>query len=150
MFSMYTRHMKIIAKNKRARFDFAIEETLIAGLVLEGSEVKSVKSGQMSLKGTYVQIKDGEAFLVGAHISPYKFAREAPDETRDRKLLLHKKEIHYLIGKKQDGFNIVPLAVGLERGLVKVEIGVGRGRKKYDKREAIKKREHTREARRVR
>ncbi|MEX0932102.1 MAG: SsrA-binding protein SmpB [Candidatus Saccharimonadales bacterium] len=142
--------MKVIAKNRRTRFDYDIDETLISGVVLAGSEVKSIKNGQVSLQGSYVIIKNAEAFLVGAHVSAYKQALEAPEETRDRKLLLHKKEIDFLVGKKQSGYSIVPLAIGLERGLIKLEIGVGRGLKKYDKREAIKKREMKREAKRTR
>ncbi|MEA3272546.1 MAG: SsrA-binding protein SmpB [Patescibacteria group bacterium] len=140
-----------IAINKKALFDYEILEKLEAGLVLTGQEVKSVKNGQINLKGSYVTLKDGEAYLLNAHISPYKKAGILKDynPTRSRKLLLHKKELTRLIGKSQEkGLTIIPLKVYTKgRGKIKIEIGIGRGKKKYEKRETIKKREVEREIR---
>lgn len=138
--------MKIIAKNRRGKFDYEITETLVAGIALTGGEVKSVKQGHMSLKGAYVTTSGGELYLLNAHVSPYKFAGEQnQEETRTRKLLVHRKELDRLIGLKKSGLALIPLAVGLQRGLVKVEVGVGRGKKKYDKREVSKKRQAERD-----
>lgn len=137
--------MKILATNRRARFDYELTERLICGIVLSGAEVKSAKRGHISIKGSYATINRGEVYLINAHISPYLAAGPAAfAETRSRKLLVHKKEIDRLIGLKQSGLAMVPLAVGLDHGLVKVEVGVGRGRKRFDKRELIKKREANR------
>ena len=136
--------MKIVAKNKRARFDYEIKDTLVAGIVLAGHEVKSVKSGHISLKGSFVSIKTGEAYLTNAHITLYKSAANIPsyDPVRSRKLLLHRKQINEILGAvKAQGLSVVPLAVGMERGLIKVELGIGRGKKKFDKREAVKRRD---------
>jgi len=143
--------MEIITQNKKAYFDYHILETLEAGIVLEGAEVKSVKLGQINLKGAYVVINNNEAFLINASIAPYKMARqESYDPRRSRKLLLHKKQINYLLGKtKEKGITLLPLKVYLKKGLVKIEIGIARGKKKYDKREIIKKRESEREIRRA-
>ncbi len=143
--------MKILAQNRRARFDYDILETFEAGIVLSGQEVKSVKQGHISLKSAYITTKEGEAYLINAHISPYKMAGELPKYSpkRTRKLLLHKKEINSLIGKKSQGLTIIPLRVYTKHGRVKVEIALGRGKKKYDKREAIKKREAERKIRRA-
>jgi SsrA-binding protein len=141
--------MKIVAKNKRARFDYQIKETLIAGLVLAGHEVKSVKSGHISLKGSFVSMRSGEAWLTNAHITQYKQAANLAsyDPERSRKLLLHRKQIDELLGAvKTQGNSVVPLAVGIERGLVKVELGIGRGKKNYDKRETIKRSDMLRDA----
>lgn len=134
--------MKILATNKRARYDYDITETLVAGLVLAGAEVKSVKQGAISLKGSFVSFKADEAYLTNAHITQYKHASNNGDydPTQDRKLLLHRKQLDSLMGEiKSAGKTAVPTAVGLERGLIKVEIGIGRGKKHYDKRESIKK-----------
>ncbi len=137
--------MKTIARNKRATFDFDIGYTLTAGLVLTGSEVKSIKQGHISLKGSYVRFMDGEPVLSKARISPYKPAHIQHDPLRDRKLLLHKSEVQRLRAARQNGQHILPLRAGTERGLVKLEIGVGTSRKKHDKRERIKQREMERE-----
>lgn len=138
--------MKIIAKNRRAKFDYEITETLVAGIALSGGEVKSIKQGHISLKGAYVTVSDNELYLLNAHVSPYKFAGEQTQaETRTRKLLVHRKELDRLIGLKKSGQALIPMAVGLQRGLVKVEVGVGRGKKKYDKRETAKKRQAERD-----
>ena len=136
--------MKILAKNREAFFNYTIEHTLEAGIVLAGHEVKSVKTGTMSLKGAHVTIRGNEAVLVNAHISAYKYSGEIPgyDPTRSRKLLLNRKEISSLIGKyKEQGMTLVPLEVYEKRGLVKIKLGIGRGKKKFDKRESIKRRE---------
>src|SRR3989338_6555798 len=144
--------MTVLAKNKEAYFNYVIEKELDAGIVLVGHEVKSVKAGDVSLKGAHVIIRGGEAYLINAHISPYKFAGEVKgyDPTRERKLLLKRKEISGLIGKsKEQGMAVVPLELLAAHGLVKVKLGIGRGKKKYDKRESIKKRDTEREIRRA-
>lgn len=142
--------MKVLAKNKRARFDYEITDKLVAGLVLSGAEVKSTKAGHTSLKGSYVTVKDNEAWLTNAHITPYAYAGEKQtDPTRPRKLLLHRQQIDSLLGAtKTSGMVAVPLAILEDRGLIKVEIGFGRGRKRYDKRDLIKKRDTERDAER--
>jgi len=139
--------MKLIAKNKRATYDYELIERLVAGLVLSGDEVKSVKAGHASLKGSYVFLRDGEAYLTNAHITPYAHAydKSGLDPLRNRKLLLHRKQLSHLVAQKQDGYSVVPTALLLERGLLKLEIGIGRGKKQYDKRETIKRRENDRD-----
>ena len=140
--------MKIVAKNKRARFDYEIKDTLVAGLVLAGHEVKSVKSGHLSLKGSFVSFIGDEAYLSNAHITLYRAASNIKDydPTRSRKLLLHRKQLDNLLGGvKAQGMTALPLAVGIERGLVKVEVGIGRGKKHFDKRQVIKKRDMLRD-----
>ena len=138
--------MKTLAKNNRATFDYDIQETLTAGMVLTGAEVKSVKNGNISLTGSYVTVSAGAVNLINAHIGPYKFApNEGYNPTQTRKLLLNKREINQLIGKEK-GLVVIPLEIlQTGRGLVKIKIGVGRARKKTDKREYIKKREAARE-----
>lgn len=143
---------KIILKNKEAFFNYEIIEGYEAGIVLSGPEVKSVKDGRLSLKGSYVSIDQaGEAWLANAHIAPYlpaKGNQENYEPTRRRKLLLKKKEIDSLLGKsKQKGLTIIPLTVYAKKGLIKVEIALARGKSKIDKRETIKKREAQREIR---
>lgn len=141
--------MPTLSQNKRARFDYDILETLEAGLVLSGAETKAVKAGQVNLKGAFITFHAGNALLTNAHISPYAFAKQTDyDPTHSRRLLLHKKQIHYLQGKSQEaGLTIVPLSVYTHKRRVKVEIAVAKGRKQYDKREAIKKRDLQREIR---
>lgn len=139
--------MAVIAKNHDAYFNYNIDRELEAGIILTGQEVKSAKAGHVSLKGAHVTIRGHEAYLMNAHISPYKYAGELPDydPTCSRKLLLKKEEISRLIGKyKAQGIAIVPLEFYTKRGLVKVKLGIGRGKKKYDKREVIKRREDER------
>jgi SsrA-binding protein len=140
-----------IAINKRALFDYEILEKFEAGVILTGAEVKSVKLGHISLKGSYVTFKNNEAYLLNAHISPYQKAGKIVgyDPTQTRKLLLNKSELKRLIGKlSEKGLTIVPLKVyTTRRGRIKVEIGLGRGKKQYEKREIIKKREVDREIR---
>jgi len=140
--------MKVLALNKRAAFDYQILETFEAGLALKGHEVKSIKNGHISLQGSYVVIKNNEAFLINATISPYQ-PKNTPkdyDPARTRKLLLHQKEIKYLIGKsKEPGLTLVPIKVYDKKGKIKLEFGIGRGKRKLDKRELIKKREAEKE-----
>ncbi len=140
----------MIATNKKARFDYEILETFEAGIVLTGPEVKSVKLGHISIKESYATVRSEEVFLTNAHISPYKQAASIEQEpTRSRKLLLKKSEIKSLIGKAQtQGLTLIPIQVYLKRGFVKVEIGLGRGKKKHDKRESIKKKDVKREVER--
>lgn len=143
--------MKVLARNRRAKFDYDIKNTLLAGIVLGGAEVKSVKQGSVSLKGSHIITKNGELYLLNTHISPYKQAGNRPhEETRPRKLLVHKKELKQLESHKQAGLSLVPLSVGVQKGLIKVEIGVGRGLKKYDKRMVLKKRQDERSMRQSR
>jgi len=144
--------MKEITKNKKAYFNYEILEKLMAGISLLGLEVKSIKSGRISLKATYVVLRNEEAFLIGANIPPYQPKNTPKDYSpeRSRKLLLKKSEIKYLIGKtKQKGLTIVPLRVYNIRGKIKLEIGLVKGKKKFDKRRIIKKREGEREIRRI-
>lgn len=140
--------MKIVATNKRARYDYEITQKLLAGIVLSGAEVKSVKNGAISLKGSFVSFKANEAYLINAHITPYKQASNTAsyDPTASRKLLLNRKEIDSIAqGVQSEGMTVVPIAVGVSRGLIKVEIGVGRGKKLHDKRQTIKKRDMLRD-----
>jgi SsrA-binding protein len=139
--------MKVLAKNRRATFDYDIGERLIAGVSLSGPEVKSIKSGFASLKGSFIAIREGEAYLTNAHVTPYTHAdhKSDIDPTRVRKLLLHRKQLEELIAHKQSGLSVVPTALLLDRRLVKVELGIGRGKKRYDKRETIKRRDTERE-----
>ncbi len=144
--------MTALADNRKARFDYEILETFEAGLVLSGQEVKSAKGGHLNLRGSYVTLHNNEAYLINAHISAYPFAGELPgyDPTRSRKLLLRQRELKYLIGKTQEkGLTIVPTKVYTKNRLIKLEFALARGRKQYDKREAIKKRDVQRELRRT-
>ena len=144
--------MAVLAKNKQAYFDYEIQETLEAGISLMGHEVKSAKTGNVSLKGSHVAINRGQANLVNLHISPYKYAGALPeyDPTRSRKLLLNRKEIDSIIGKyKIAGYAIVPLELYTKKGLIKVKLGIARGKKKWDKRESIKRREAERKIKRA-
>lgn len=136
--------MSEYATNPKANFDYEILETIEAGIVLEGHEVKSIKTGKASIKGSYAKILNGEPFLIGAIISPYQPANtpKTYDPQRSRKLLLSKKEISKLIGLAQSqGLTLVPLKFYSKKGLVKLLIGIAKGKKKYDKRETIKKKD---------
>lgn len=140
--------MPNLAQNKKAGFDYEILDKYEAGLVLRGHEVKAVRAGQISLKGSYISVrtKDGktELYLIGAQISPYKSAGPMPDYNplRERKLLLKRGEINQLLGKKMtEGLTLIPLKIYTNHSFLKLEFAVARGKKKYDKREAIKKRE---------
>lgn len=142
--------MKILSTNKKAYFEYNILEKIEAGIVLIGQEVKSIKSGNISLKGSYVVPKDGEMYLVGCHIPPYQPKNvENYSPERPRKLLLKKKEIAKLIGKsKEKGLTLIPLKVYTKKAFIKIEIGIAKGKKVADKRESIKKREIDRDIRR--
>ena len=142
--------MKVIAKNKKAFFNYEIIENYEAGISLQGSEVKSTREGRISLKESYAEIKDGEVFLVNCHISPYEPAnRFNHDPLRAKKLLLHKREIKRLTGKiKERGFTLIPTKVLInEKGKVKVEVSLARGKREYQKRETIRERDRKREMR---
>jgi SsrA-binding protein len=137
-----------IVDNKKAFHDYFIEERFEAGLVLEGWEVKAIRAGRAQIKEAYVVIKDGEIFLLGAHISPLASASTHvhPDPVRTRKLLLHEKEINKLIGKvERAGYALVPLDLHFAKGRIKVEIGLAKGKKQYDKRESERQRDWERE-----
>ena len=139
---------KLIANNKKARHDYFIEETYEAGISLHGTEVKSLRMGKCSIKEAFVRVEKGEVYIYGMHISPYEkgniFNR---DSLRVKKLLLHKYEINKMIGQmQQKGYTLVPLNVYFKGSLVKVEIGLAKGKKLYDKRQDIAKRDQQREA----
>lgn len=137
----------VIAQNKKAGHDYFIEETYEAGIVLKGTEIKSMRAGRMNLKDSFARISNGEAFLHNAHISEYEQGnRYNHDPVRARKLLLHKKQINELIGKtQQKGYSIVPLKVYLKNGFAKVLIGLAKGKKNYDKRETLKRQDAKRD-----
>lgn len=139
---------KLIANNKKAYYDFFIDETYECGIALHGTEVKSMRMGKCSIKEAFVRIEDGEVFVYGMHVSPYEKGNIFnKDPLRVKKLLLHKYEINKLLGKiKEKGYTLVPLQVYFKDGKVKVEIGLARGKKLYDKREAIAKKDQRREA----
>jgi len=140
--------MKPLVENKKAHFDYEILEKFEAGIVLLGTEVKSIKNGRINLAGSYIVQKENEFFLINSNIPPYQ-PGNAPkdyDPLRSRKILLQRKEIDYLIGKtKQKGLTLLPLNVYTKGGKIKVEFGLAQGKKKFDKRESIKKREAQRE-----
>ena len=144
-------HVKIICKNRKAHFNFEIEDSFEAGIALLGSEVKSLRGGKANLSDSYGKFRGGEVFLVEAHISPYEQAgRQNHEPLRERKLLLHKKEIKKLLGKVSErGFSLIPLKMYFKNGKVKVEMALARGKKTYDKREAIKKKDQRREMERM-
>ena len=144
--------MPTYARNKKATFDHEILEKFEAGLVLTGQEVKSIRSGHVSLNGTFVTFHKNEAMLTNVHIPKYKFAGSLPDydPEHSRKILLHRKEINKLRGKLQEkGLTIVPLSIYTKGRRIKVKIAIVRGKKKHDKRRDIKKREQTREIKRA-
>lgn len=143
---------KVVATNRRARHDYAIEETFEAGIVLSGSEVKSLRAGRASLGEAFARVRDGEVWVENLHIPPYEHAdtKSSYDPRRPRKLLLHRQEIERLIGKTQErGFTLVPLRLYFTRGLAKLEVGLGRGKRRFEKRQAIAEREHRREMERA-
>ena len=143
---------KIICRNKKAFFDYAIDGIYEAGLVLTGSEVKSLRSGKANIEDGYARFRGGELFLYNSHISPYSHATvESHDPTRPRKLLLHRYELRRLLGKLQErGYTLIPLKLYFKAEHAKVELGLARGKKKADKRETIRRRESERELERVR
>jgi SsrA-binding protein len=141
----------VIAQNKRASHDYFIEETYEAGIVLKGTEIKSMRAGRMNLKDSFARISNGEMYLHNAHISEYEQGNRYNHEpTRARKLLLHKKQINTLIGQtQQKGYALVPLKVYIKNGFAKVLIGLAKGKKNYDKRETLKRKDANREVERA-
>ena len=142
---------KLIAQNKKARHDYTVLDTVEAGLVLTGTEIKSIRAGRINLKDGFAQIKQGEVWLVNVHIAPYEEGNIwNQDPTRTRKLLLRKKQIHSLTNElKGTGMTLVPLKVYIKDGFAKVLIGLAKGKHDYDKRESIKKREQDRNIKRT-
>lgn len=140
---------KLIAKNPTAFHNYTIEDKLEAGIVLSGTEIKSIRNGRANLKDSYAIIKNGEIYIVGMHISPYEQGNIFnKDPLRNRKLLLNKREINKLIGlTKQKGYSLVPLNMYFKGSLVKIELGIGKGKKLYDKREDIAKKDAERRIR---
>ena len=144
---MNAKYTKLIVTNKKARHNYHIDDEYEAGIVLVGSEVKAIREGRVSFKDSYADIKRGEVFLRQLHISPYAFAYNANHESmRTRKLLLHNYEIKKLIGKiKEQGYSLVPLKIYFKNDKIKILLGLGKGKKLYDKRESIKQRDVKRE-----
>lgn len=141
-----------IAQNKKARYDFFIEETFEAGIALQGWEVKSLRAGHVQLKESYALLKDNEAFLLGCHITPLLSASTHinPDATRTRKLLLHRKELDNLIGAvERKGYTLIPLSLYWKHGRAKLQLGLGKGKKKHDKRATEKSRDWQRQKERL-
>jgi len=149
---MTQSHTKKIAENRKARHDYLIEDEYEAGLVLTGTEVKSLRLGKANLKDSYARIKDGEVYVYQMHIGPYPFAYyNNHDPMRPRKLLLHKREIKRLYGKvNEKGHNLIPLRLYFKNGKVKMTLALAKGKRKYDKREAIKRRDEQRDLERAR
>ena len=141
------RERKLIAKNRSAHHEYFIEDTYECGIALVGTEVKSIRAGKVNLKDSYAQVKNGEAFIIGMHVSPYEQGNIFnKDPLRKRVLLMHKKEIIQLFSKtKQDGYSVIPLAVYFKSSRVKVEIGLCKGKKLHDKRDSIAARDAKRE-----
>ena len=135
--------MSTIAKNPNAKHNYEIIDTLEAGIVLSGTEIKSIRAGKVNIKNSYAIIKNGEVFILGMHISPYDYGNiYNKDPLRDRKLLLNKREINKLVGLvKQTGISLVPISLYFKKSFVKVELGIGKGKKLYDKRQDIAKRD---------
>lgn len=142
---------KIVCRNKKAFHDYFIEETIEAGIVLQGTEVKSLRVGKVNLMDSYAYVKDGEMVLMNAHISPYSHGnRFNADPTRSRKLLLHRKEIKRFTGKvRERGYSLIPLSIYFKNGKAKVEIALAKGKKQFDKRETLKKKTAEREMERA-
>ncbi|MBX5443550.1 SsrA-binding protein SmpB [Sphaerobacter sp.] len=143
---------KVVATNRKAYHDYHIEEELEAGIALTGTEIKSIRAGRVNLRDAYARIENGELWLIGMHISPYEHAggyfQHDPD--RPRKLLVHRNELNYLRNRVEaKGYTLVPLRLVLRKGLAKVDIGVARGKKTYDKREAMAERDARREMERA-
>lgn len=146
------REIKVVAENRKARHDYFIEETLEAGIVLTGTEVKSLRSGKANIRDSFARVENGEVFLYDMHISPYEQGNRFNHEPkRPRKLLLHKHEIRRLIGKtREKGYTLIPLKVYFTaHGIAKVELALAKGKKLYDKREAIRERDAKREIERA-
>ena len=141
----------MVARNRKARFEYEISDTYEAGIALLGAEVKSLRDGKVNLSDAYAFVRRGEVFLQNLHISAYKWAgRDNPSATRERKLLLHRREIQRLTNKLNErGFTLVPLQLYFTGGRAKVELGLARGKRLYDKREAIRRRENERDLQRT-
>lgn len=143
--------LKVVATNRKARHDYEIVDTFEAGLVLRGSEVKSLREGKATIKDSFAHVKDGEVFLVGLYIGPYGFSRDgghAPERTR--KLLLHRREIDRIAGKLAErGLTLIPLQIYFKNGRAKLELGLGRGKRSVDKRHSLKEKEQKREIERA-
>lgn len=144
-------HFKVLATNRKAYHDYQIEETYETGIALTGTEIKSVRAGSVNLRDAYAQVRNGELWMMNVHIAPYEPAsRQNVDPYRDRKLLMHRKEILRLFGRAQEkGLTLIPLRIYLKKNRAKVEIGLARGKKQYDKREAISRRDAAREMERA-
>jgi SsrA-binding protein len=142
---------RTVATNRRARHDYAIEESFEAGMVLTGQEVKSLRAGRASLSDAYARVDGDEVWVENMHIPPYEMAdTRRYDPKRPRKLLLHREEIRRLVGKTAErGLTLIPLKIYFTRGLAKMELGLGRGRRRFEKRDAIAEREHRREMERA-
>lgn len=148
---MTKNDVKVIARNRKAQHEYHLERSYQAGIVLQGSEIKSIRANNINLRDGFVQEKEGELWLIGVHISPYDQANQFGhhDPTRPRKLLLHKKEIAQIISKTRErGYTVIPTMVYLERGRAKIEVALARGKKLFDKRQSIAKRDSDREIRR--
>ncbi|HSJ70727.1 MAG TPA: SsrA-binding protein SmpB [Acidimicrobiia bacterium] len=143
---------KVVATNRQARFNYEILDTFEAGIALRGSEVKSLRAGHVQLKDSYADIRNGEVWLVNAHISPYSFAENGGhDPERQRKLLLHRREIDRLFGRiREEGLTLVPILIYFTEGKAKVELGLGKGKRRHDKRQTIVERQQQREMARAR
>lgn len=145
------KDIKVIADNRKARHDYHIEETIEAGIVLQGTEVKSLRLGRVNLRDSFAKISKGEVFLHGLHISPYEHGnRFNHDPLRIRKLLLHRREINRLIGRVQEqGYTLVPLRLYFKNGIVKVELALAKGKRLHDKRDALARKDAERRIERV-
>ena len=143
--------MKIISKNPVAKHNYTIEDTIETGIVLYGTEIKSIRNGKVNLKDSYAGIKNGELYIYNLHISPYEFGNiYNKDPLRDRKLLVNKREINKLIGLiKQKGYSLIPISMYFKGNFVKIELGIGKGKKLYDKRREIAKKDAEMKMRRV-
>jgi len=146
-----TKHVKVMAENRKARHNFFVDDEYEAGIILKGTEVKSIRGGRVNIKDAYAKIKDGEIFLYQMHIGEYPFAHyDNHDTLRVRKLLLHQREIRKLYAKANEkGYALIPLSVYFKNGKAKVLIGLARGKKAFDKRESIKQREAKRDLDRI-
>lgn len=143
--------IKVVTQNKKARHDYHIEDRYEAGIVLSGTEIKSIRAGRVNLKDSFARIQNGEVYLMNMHISPYEQGnRYNHDPTRSRKLLLHRREIDKLVGlTKEKGYALIPLRIYLKNGFAKVELAVAKGKKLHDKRQALKEKDAQRQIERA-
>lgn len=144
-------HGRVLAQNRKANHDYFIEETIEAGIVLQGTEIKSIRAGRVNLQDSFARVRNGEAFLFNMHVNPYEQGnRFNHDPTRTRKLLLHKRQITRLIGaQREEGYSLIPLRIYIKNGVAKVLIGLGKGKKRHDKREDLKQKEAKRDIERA-